>query len=47
VIEVLPGSEVTYAVKNSAGLIVGESTAYAAFWVDAALPQDFNLLHRL
>lgn len=47
VIEVLPGSEVTYAVKNSAGLIVGESTAYAAFWVDADLPRDFNLLHRL
>ncbi|MBE5802932.1 MAG: hypothetical protein E7316_00290 [Clostridiales bacterium] len=47
VIEVLPGSEVTYAVKNAAGLIVGESTAYAAFWVDASLPRDFNLLHRI
>lgn len=47
VIEVLPGSEVTYAVKNASGLIVGESTAYAAFWVDASLPRDFNLLHRI
>lgn len=47
VLEVIPGSEVTYAVKNEAGLIVGESTAYAAFWVDASLPRDFNLLHRI
>ena len=47
VIEVLPGSEVTYAVKNASGLIVGESTAYAAFWVEASLPRDFNLLYRL
>ena len=47
VIEVVPGSEVTYAVRNEAGLVVGENTAYAAFWVDASLPRDFNLLHRL
>ena len=47
VLEVLPGSEVTYAVKNENGLVVGESTAYAAFWVDAKLPRDFNLLHRI
>lgn len=47
VVEVVPSSEITYAVKNSAGLIVGESTAYAAFWVDASLPRDFNLLHRV
>ena len=47
VIEVIPGSEITYEVKNAAGLPVGENTAYAAFWVDASLPRDFNLLHRL
>lgn len=47
VIEVIPGSEVTYAVKNQQGLVVGESTAYAAFWVDASLPRDFNFLHQL
>lgn len=47
VIEVIPGSEVSYAVKNASGLIVGESTAYAAFWVDVSLPRDFNLLHRI
>lgn len=47
VIEVIPGSEITYDVKNAAGLPVGENTAYAAFWVDASLPRDFNLLHRL
>ena len=47
VIEVIPGSEITYDVRNAAGLSVGENTAYAAFWVDASLPRDFNLLHRL
>lgn len=47
VTEVVPGSEMVYPVKNAAGLVVGENTAYAAFWVDASLPRDFNLLHRL
>ena len=47
VIEVIPGSEITYAVKNQSGLVVGESTAFAAFWVDASLPRDFNFLHRI
>lgn len=47
VTEVIPGSEIVYAVQNSSGVIVGENTAYAAFWVDAGLPRDFNLLHRL
>lgn len=47
VIEVISGSEITYDVRNAAGLSVGENTAYAAFWVDASLPRDFNLLHRL
>lgn len=47
VIEVIPGTEITYAVKNAQGLQVGESTAYGAFWVDADLPRDFNLLYRI
>lgn len=47
VIEVVPGTEITCAVRNASGLCVGETTAYAAFWVDASLPRDFNLLHRL
>ena len=47
VIEVVPGTEVVHAVRNASGLLVGENTAYAAFWVDASLPRDFNLLHRL
>ncbi len=47
VLEVVEGSEIIYPVKNASGLVVGEGTSYAAFWVDAALPRDFNLLHRL
>ena len=47
VAEVLPGSEILYPVRNNAGLIVGEGMSYAAFWVDAATPRDFNLLHRV
>lgn len=46
VIEVIPSSEITYAVRNQNGLVVGEGMSYAAFWVDASLPRDFNLLHR-
>lgn len=45
VAEVIPGSEVVYPVKNAAGLEVGHGMAYAAFWVDADVPRDFNLLH--
>ena len=45
--EVVADSLITYAVKNQAGLVVGENTCYAAFWVDADLPKDFNLLHAL
>ena len=47
VIEVVPGTEISWAVRNASGLYVGENTGYAAFWVDASLPRDFNLLHRL
>lgn len=47
VLEVIPGSEIVYPVRNAGGLIVGENTAYAAFWVEASLPRDFNLLRRL
>lgn len=45
--EVVPGTEVACPVRNSSGLIVGETVAYGAFWVDASLPRDFNLLHRI
>ena len=47
VIEVVPGTEIVHAVRSASGLLVGETTSYAAFWVDAALPRDFNLLHRI
>lgn len=47
VCEVIPGSDVTYAVANAQGISVGLGTGYAAYWVDAALPRDFNLLYRL
>lgn len=47
VIELLSGSEVAYDVKNADGLVVGHGVAYAAFWVDASLPRDFNLLHKI
>lgn len=45
--EVIPGSEVYYPIRNEDGLIVGEGMSYAAFWVSAAQPVDFNLLHKL
>lgn len=47
VLEVLPDSVITYQVKNSAGLVVGENQCYGMFWVEASLPRDFNLLHPL
>lgn len=45
--EIIDGTDVTYRVTNAGGVQVGENTAYAAFWVDASLPRDFNFLHRL
>lgn len=47
VCEVVAGTEVTWPVRNSVGLPVGENMSYAAFWVDASLPVDFILLHRI
>lgn len=47
VYEVVPGTLVEAQVFGALGQIVGESKAYAAFWVDADLPRDFNLLHRI
>ena len=47
VIEVLPGSDIVYEVKNGSGVSVGQGVSYAAFWVDASLPRDFNLLYRI
>ena len=45
--EVVPGSEIIYAVKNREGMIVGCNLTYAMFWVPAARARDFNLLYRL
>ena len=45
--EVLPDSQINYLVKNAAGLVVGENSCYGMFWVDASVPRDFNLLHRI
>lgn len=47
VVEVLPDTQVSWLVRNASGLPVGENQAYAAFWVDADLPRDFNYLHKL
>lgn len=42
----VPGTEITYPVYNSADEIVGYGESWALFWVDAELPKDFNLLHK-
>lgn len=47
VLEILPGSDITYSVKNAYGTEVGLGTAFAAYWADAALPRDFNLLYHI
>ncbi len=47
VYECIPGTKVLSDTLNSSGLIVGRSIQYAMFWVDYALPKDFNLLHKL
>ncbi len=44
--EVLPGSEIVWPQRNSQGLTVGTAVSYAAFWVSADTPRDFNLLWR-
>ena len=45
--ETVPGSEILWPVRNADGIQVGESTTYAAFWVRADQPRDFNLLHKI
>ena len=45
--EVIEASSITSPVRNADGLIVGETTQYAMYWVDASQPRDFNLLHRV
>ena len=42
--ELVPGTEITYAVKNESGLVTGVNTASAVFWVTASTPMDFNFL---
>lgn len=46
VAEVVPGTEVMTNVRNDAGLMVGETLSYAAYWVDGHTPMDFNLLYK-
>ena len=45
--EVVPGSEIEWPVRNATGVQVSTSTSYAAFWVCATQPRDFNLLHKI
>lgn len=47
VCEVVPGTEIRWPVRNAQGLTVGENLSYGAFWVDASLPRDFILLHKV
>ena len=47
VTEVLPGSEILFPIRSESGLVTGEALHYAAFWVEASLPRDFNLLYRV
>ena len=46
VYEVIPGTEVTWPMRNADRLVVGICTSHAMFWVDADLPKDFNLLYK-
>ncbi len=43
--ETIPGSEITFEVKNRAGLPVGTATQYAMYWVPLEMAVDFDLLH--
>lgn len=47
VLETVPGSEILHTTYNQNGIPVGQGISYAAYWVDANLPRDFNLLYRL
>lgn len=45
--ETVAGSEVVFPIANERGIVCGQQTAYALFWVSVATVRDFNLLHRL
>ena len=47
VYEVLPDSCIHWNNRNKINMVVGEQKAYAMFWVDAALPTDYNLIHTI
>ena len=47
VLEVVPGTEIRYPIRNASGATVGFGESWALFWVDAGLPRDFNLLHKI
>ena len=43
---VVPGTEISYPLRNGQGVTVGYRESWAMFWVDVSLPRDFNLLYR-
>lgn len=47
VLETIPGSEIIHTIANKGSVPVGLGVSYAAYWVDAELPRDFNLLYHL
>ncbi|MDO4484632.1 MAG: hypothetical protein Q4C54_09475 [Clostridia bacterium] len=47
VCEVLEQTAISYDIRNDAGLVTGTGVSYGAFWVDAQLPMNFNLLEPL
>lgn len=47
VLAVVPSSEVVGQIVSDAGVYVGARQTYGAFWVEASLPRDFNLLYRI
>ncbi len=47
VCEIIEASGIVRDVVNADGLRVGETTSYAAYWVDGSTPMDFNLLYKI
>ena len=44
--ELVPQSEIIADIYNKDGLLTGQGIYFAMFWVPAALPKDFNLIHK-
>ena len=43
--ELIPGTEIEFPIRNERGLVVGQSTHYAAFWVRLEQVRDYNMMH--